>query len=122
MLLLFNFPQLKAMESFIGVTFTLMYCFVIIDIAEFFLMNQGLFTMFLINKTNNSLFGFGLPVSFPKSVASLYFSDCILTPISDKVEEIVFSKWLSGILSGIPDKTKLFLLPYCPKEFRLGFL
>ena len=74
--------------------------------------------MFSINKKNDSLFGFGLPVSFPKSVAGLFSSDCILTPVSDKIEETVFSSWLSGILSGIPDKTKLFLLPYCPKEFR----
>ena len=38
--------------------------------------------------------------------------------MSDKIEETLFSNWLSGILSGIPDKIKLFLLPYCPKEFK----
>ena len=45
---------------------------VIIDTAEFFLIKDGHFTMFP-NKTNDSFFGFGLPVSFPKSVAGLYF-------------------------------------------------
>ena len=48
----------------------------------------------------------------------LISSACILTTMSDMIEETVFSNWLSGMLSGIPDKTKLFLLPYCPNEFR----
>ena len=55
---------------------------------------------------------------FPNWWQASISSDCILTPMSDKIEETVFSNWLSGMLSGIPDKTKLFLLPYCPNEFR----
>ena len=55
--------------------------------------------MFPINKTNNSLFvfEFGLPVNFPKSVAGLYFFRLYTTPMSDKIEETIFSNWLSGI-------------------------
>ena len=55
--------------------------------------------MFPINKTNNSLFvfGFGLAISFPKLVAGLYFFRLYTTPMSDKIEETIFSNWLSGI-------------------------
>ena len=49
-------------------------------------------------------------------------SNCILTPMSCKIEETVFSNWLSCMLSGIPDKNKLFLLPYCPNEFRFCYI
>ena len=55
--------------------------------------------MFPINKTNNSLFvfEFGLPVNFRKSVAGLYFFRLYTTPMSDKIEETIFSNCLSGI-------------------------
>ena len=39
--------------------------------------------------------------------------------MSDKIEGTVFSSWLSGMISGIPDQTKLFLLPYCANELKI---
>ena len=58
MLLLFNFPQLKAMESFIGVTFSLMYCFVsllnlnlsLLILLSFFLGTRAFLQCFLLTK------------------------------------------------------------------------
>ena len=126
MLLLFTFLQLKAMESFIEVRFSLMYSFVsalnlnlpLLMLLSFFLLSRAFLQCFLLTKRTIVFLDLVFLSVFPNRWQASISSDCILTPVSDKIEETVFSKWLSGILSGIPAKTKLFFLPYCPKEFR----
>ena len=102
--------QLPAVESnglvHGGQIFILQLCLsikiklVILVLLSFFLLiTRPFYNMFPINKTNNSLFvfEFGLPVNFPKSVEGLYFFRLYTTPMSDKIEETIFSNWLSGI-------------------------
>ena len=64
--------------------------------------------MFPTNETNNSFFGFGLPVSFPKLMAGLFYFQTMFIPMSDKIEASLFSNWLSSMFSGIPDKAGLY--------------
>ena len=87
-------------------------------LLSFFLLSRAFLQCFLLTKRIIVFLDLVFLSVFPNRWQASISSDYMLTPVSDKIEETVFSNWLSGILSGIPDKSKLFLLPYCPKEFR----
>ena len=126
MLLLFSLLQLKAIDSFIGVRFSLMNSFIsalrlswsLLILLSFFLLSRAFLQCFLLTKQIIVFFDLKFLSVFPNRWQASISSDCILTTMSDKIKETVFSNRLSGVLCEIPDKTKLFLLPYCPKEFR----
>ena len=126
MLLLFSFLQLKAIDSFIGVRFSLMNSFLsalklnlsLLILLNFFLLSRAFLQCFLLTKRIIVFFDLAFLSVFPNRWQASISSDCILTTMSDKIEETVFSNWLSGMLCGKSDKIKLFILPYCPKNFR----
>ena len=126
MLLLFSFLQLKAIDSFIGVRFLLMNSFLsalklnisLLILLSFFLLSRAFLQCFLLTKRIIVFIDLAFLSIFPNGWQASISSDFILATMSHKIEETVFSNWLSGMLCGKPDKIKLFLLPNCPKKFR----
>ena len=127
MLLLFSFLRLKAMDSFIGVRSSLMKSYVsalklnlllLLILLSFFLLSRAFLQCFLLTKRIIVFLDMVFLSVFPNRWQASISSDCIFTPMSDKIEVTVFSNWLSGIFSVILDKIKLFLLPYCPNKLR----
>ena len=99
MLLLFKFLQLQAMDSFIGVRFSLMYSFVsalklnlsLLILLSFFLLSRAFLQCFLLTKQIIVFLDLVFLPVFPNRWQVSISSDCILTPMSDKTEETVFS-------------------------------
>ena len=67
---------------------------------------------------NNSLLDLVFLSVFPNLWQAPISSDCILTPVSDKIKETIFSNWLSGILNHFFYHTSQQGLPICfPKYY-----
>ena len=116
----FSFPQLKAMDSFIGVQvlLTKMFapflklCFSIFNFASFFLFSKILLQFFLLTKRTIVFLDLDVTSSLINLwQASISFSS-IFTFLSDMIKIIVFLKLFSSMESGVPLITMLFLLSY----------
>ena len=77
-------------------------------LPSFFLLSRAFLQCFLLTKQKIVFLDLVFLSVFPNRWQTSISSDCILIPMSDKIEKTVFSNWLSGILSGIPDKTNCF--------------